>query len=164
MTEKFPCVCERGLDEMFRKRHPCLVAIEAVSNYILLEKFTEDRTAETWRKELDQVTKDFLVTIGQVTSDLCGAIRSLANEYEVAHSPDIFHGQYELSKATSGALSSQERAAEKSFNEAEEKVKKLSKRPLKRVLDEKKKQEEELKVAIESREILKARYEKKETS
>ena len=42
-----------GLDEMFRGRHPCLVAIEVVSNYILLEKFTEDRTADTWKKELE---------------------------------------------------------------------------------------------------------------
>ena len=46
------------LDEMFRKRQPCLVAIEAVSNYILFEKFTEDRTAETWKKELEKALKD----------------------------------------------------------------------------------------------------------
>jgi hypothetical protein len=31
-----------GLDEMFRGRRPCLVAIDVVSNYILIEKFTED--------------------------------------------------------------------------------------------------------------------------
>ena len=32
-----------GLDELFRGRRPCLVAIEVVSNYIRLEKFTEER-------------------------------------------------------------------------------------------------------------------------
>ena len=78
------------LDEMFRKKQPCLVAIEAMSNYILLEKFTEDRTAETWRKELENAIEDLPVTVGQITSDLCGTIRSLANEYGATHSPDIF--------------------------------------------------------------------------
>lgn len=42
-----------GLDEMFRGRRPCLVGIELVSNYILIEKFTDDRKAETWKKEIE---------------------------------------------------------------------------------------------------------------
>src|SRR5580658_7538679 len=62
-----------GLDEMFRGRRPCLVAIEVVSNYILLEKFTEDRTADTWKKELEPRLKELNITLGQVVSDLCGA-------------------------------------------------------------------------------------------
>lgn len=39
-----------GLDELFRGRYPCLVAIEVVSGFILLEKFIKDRKAETWTK------------------------------------------------------------------------------------------------------------------
>lgn len=149
------------LDEMFRKRQPCLVAIEAVSNYILLEKFTEDRTAKTWKKELESAIEHFPITIGQVTSDLCGAIRSLANDYGATHSPDIFHGQYELSKATAGALNSQERAAEKAFNEAEEDIRKLANKPRRLALEEKKKQQEEQEIAVRRRDILKARYEER---
>jgi hypothetical protein len=145
------------LDEMFRKKQPCLVAIEAVSNYILLEKFTENRTTETWRKELESAIENFPVTIGQITSDLCGAIRSLAGEYGANHSPDIFHGQYEISKATSGALNSQERASENAFNEAEENVKKIASKPRRIVLEDKKKQQEEQEDAAKRRDILKAR-------
>lgn len=61
-----------GMDEMFKKRRPCLVAIEVVSNYILLEKFTEDRKADTWKKELESRLIALNVTINQVVSDLCG--------------------------------------------------------------------------------------------
>jgi len=149
------------LDEMFRKRKPCLVAIEAVSNYILLEKFTEDRTSATWKKELEDVTKELPITIGQVTSDLCGAIRSLAKEYGANHSPDIFHGQYEISKATSGALNSQERAAERALNEAEENVKKITNKPCRIILEEKQKQQEDQEMVVISRDILKIRYEER---
>ena len=110
------------LDELFRKGQPCLVAIEAVSGYILLEKFTEDRKAATWKKELEESIKGLPIKIGGVTSDLCGAIRSVTKEFEAAHSPDLFHGQYEISKATSAALSSQERAAEKALQEIEAQI------------------------------------------
>src|SRR3989339_373956 len=149
------------LDEMFRKRMPCLVAIEAISNYILLEKFTEDRKAETWKRELDNATKEMPVTIGQVGSDLCGALRSLANSYNATHSPDLFHGQYEISKATGGALSSQERAAEKALNEAEENLKQMISRPIRISIEQKKQQKETQEEAKKERDLLKAEYEVK---
>lgn len=59
------------LDEMFKKRLPCLVAVEAVSNYILLEKFTEDRTEETWSRELQPRLDVLNIELGQVRG-LCG--------------------------------------------------------------------------------------------
>ena len=61
-----------GLDEMFRGRRPCLVAIEVVSNYIILEKFTEDRTAATWKKEMDNRMGGFSIEVGQVVSSNSG--------------------------------------------------------------------------------------------
>lgn len=149
------------LDEMFRKRRPCLVAIEAISNYILLEKFTEDRTAETWKKELENVIKDFPVKVGQIVSDLCGAIRSLAKSYDAKHSPDIFHGQYEISKATTGAMSSQEKAAEKSLEEAEEYLKKITNKAPLLNIEKKKKQEQNQEEASKIRDILRVKYEEK---
>lgn len=149
------------LDEMFRKRKPCLVAIEAVSNYILIEKFTEDRKAETWKKELENATKEFPVTIGQVVSDLCGAIRSAANSLGAEHSPDLFHGQYEISKATSGVLSSQERSAENSLKEAEEKLKKALGKPRSIIKETRKEQKQEQKETKKKRDFLKAKYEER---
>jgi Family of unknown function (DUF6399) len=117
-----------GLDEMFRGRHPCLVAIEVVSNFILLEKFTEDRKAETWKQEINTRLEGLPIEIGQVVSDLCGAITAYTKDIGAQHSPDLFHGQYELSKATSAPLASQERAFEKKMNEADAEVKKAIKK------------------------------------
>ena len=113
-----------GLDEMFRGRHPCLVAIEVVSGFILLEKFTEDRKAETWTKELKPRLEEMNVELAQVVSDLCGGIRSSAKELGAKHIPELFHSQYEISKATAAPLSAQEREFEKAVVEADVKVKK----------------------------------------
>ena len=113
-----------GLDELFRGRHPCLVAIEVVSGFILLEKFTENRTAETWSKELRPRLDGLNIELGQVVSDLCGGIRASTKQLGATHIPEIFHAQYEISKATAGTLASQQRESEKLVSEAEEKVKK----------------------------------------
>jgi len=113
-----------GLDELFRGRHPCLVAIDVVSNFILLEKFTEDRTAATWSKELKPRLDSLNVELDQVVSDLCGGIRACTKELGAKHIPELFHAQQEITKATAGALASQEREFEKALDEAEEKLKK----------------------------------------
>lgn len=119
-----------GLDELFRGRRPCLVAIEVVSNYILLEKFTEDRTADTWRKELEPRLNEVNVELGQVVSDLCGAIRAVTKDLGAEHISELFHAQYEISKATSASLASQEKHAENAFKEAEENIKKIEEKPI----------------------------------
>jgi len=112
-----------ALDEMYRGRHPCLVAIEVVSGFILLEKFTEDRTKATWSKELTPRLNELNVELGQVVSDLCGGIRSYANEAGAKHIPELFHAQHEISKATSAPLAAQEREFENALAEASEKLK-----------------------------------------
>lgn len=117
-----------ALDEMFRGRQPCLVAIEVVSNFILLEKFTEDRKAETWTREINARLSGVKVVIDQVVSDLGTGITACAKELGAQHSPDLFHGQYELSKAISGALAIQKRSFEKDLKEAEKKVQKAIER------------------------------------
>lgn len=50
------------------------------------------------------------IEVGQVVSDLCGALTSYTKDISAQHSPDLFHGQHELTKATAAPLSSQERA------------------------------------------------------
>ena len=47
-----------GLDEMFRGRSPCLVAIEVVSGFILLEKFTRIGKQKLGPKSLSHVLKN----------------------------------------------------------------------------------------------------------
>jgi hypothetical protein len=113
-----------ALDEMFRGRQPCLVAIEVVSNFILLEKFTRDRKAETWKQEINTRLSGLKVEIDQVVSDLGTGITACTKELGANHSPDLFHGQYELSKAVSGALATQKRSFDKELKEAEERVQK----------------------------------------
>jgi len=154
-----------GLDEMFRGRRPCLVAIEVVSNYILLEKFTEDRTADTWKKELEPRLSELNIELGQVVSDLCGAIRAVTKDLGAKHISELFHAQREISKATSAPLASQERSAEKDLIEAEENIKKIQEKPLRLGKEDSKKQQigkqNEIEKAINARDNLKVEFAKK---
>jgi len=115
MASKRITVCE---DETF---HPetCLVAIEPVSNFILLEEYAEGRDAATWTAALNQALLGLPVRVIQSTSDegkgLLGHVRSGLGAH---HSPDIFHVQQELSRATSIVLAAQVRRAEKAATEA----------------------------------------------
>jgi Family of unknown function (DUF6399) len=148
-----------GLDEMFRGGRPCLVAIEVVSNYILIEKFTENRTAETWNKEMKGRLEGLNITIEQVVSDLCGAIRACTKEFKAVHIPELFHAQYEISKATSASLASQARAVEKALNEISEKGQRLFQKPRKLIREERRQQELEIEAAIKHKEELKSECE-----
>lgn len=150
-----------GLDEMFRGRLPCLVAMEAVSNYIFLEKFTKDRTAETWKIELENRIKGLNFKIGTVVSDLCGALTCLTKSIGATHSPDLFHGQHEISKATSASLASHERAAKKALDKAEEDLKKLVLQPHRIIKEESRKQKEDMTTLEKKCNDLKIEHEKK---
>jgi hypothetical protein len=150
-----------GLDEMFRGKRPCLVAMDVVSNYILLEKFTEDRTANTWKKELEPRLQNLNIEVGQVVSDLCGAIRAVTRELGAEHISELFHAQYEISKATSTALSSQERAAERVLNDSEDKLQKLKDKPRRLKMEERNEQLIELEEAENLRDSLKPEYEQR---
>lgn len=55
-------------DETYHHK-PCLVAMEPVSNFILLEKYGEKRDAATWNAALDEVLADLPVKVIQSTSD-----------------------------------------------------------------------------------------------
>src|SRR4030042_1322258 len=101
-------LCE---DETF---HPqiCLVAIEPVSNFILVEQYQPQRDAETWQQCASARLAALPVTVCQVTSDAAKAIIAHTEAYLGAHhSPDLFHVQYDTVRATSAALASQTQAA-----------------------------------------------------
>ncbi len=120
MAPKRISICE---DETF---HPetCLVAIEPVSGFILVEKYAEHRDAETWNKAIKQATEGLAVGVIQSCSDeATGILRHVREELGAHHSPDLFHPQQELHKATSLALESR-------VSEASQEVEQASKRVL----------------------------------
>jgi hypothetical protein len=111
-------------DEVFHER-PCLVAIEPVSGYILLERYADNRKGETWTKAMKEAIGEKPIKIIQSTSDEGRGICShIANGLGAHHAPDVFHVQYEVSKAMSGALASKVRQAEKGVAMAEKEVNK----------------------------------------
>ena len=98
-------------DETF---HPqtCLVAIEPVSNFILVECYAARRDAATWTQQVQALCQALPVQVQQVVSDEAKALKRHAQqELGVTHSPDLFHLQHEVCGALAAALAAQERAA-----------------------------------------------------
>jgi hypothetical protein len=112
-------LCE---DETF---HPqiCLVAIEPVSNFILVEQYQPQRDTETWNQCTAARLAGLPVTVCQVTSDAAKAIIAHAETCLGAHhSPDLFHVQYDTVRATSAALVSQTAAAVRELEKSQQKT------------------------------------------
>jgi hypothetical protein len=109
MSPREITVCQ---DETF---HPqtCLVAMEPLSNFILLEEYAANRTSETWGACMRDATQDMAVTIVQSTSD---EGRSLVKHCRVGlgahHSPDLFHIQKDVSHAFGGKTNGAVKRAE----------------------------------------------------
>lgn len=119
MTPKQITVCE---DETF---HPeiCLVGIEPVSNYILLEKYVSNRKSDEWSKAMKEATSGLQVEIIQSTSDQgTGIVSHVKNDLGAHHSPDLFHVDNELVKATGAVLASRKRQAARQVEEATQHV------------------------------------------
>jgi len=114
MPPKPITVCE---DETF---HPqtCLVAIEPASNFILLERYVERRDAETWNTAMEEALQGLPVQVMQSTSDQGKALLRHARDAEAHHSPDLFHPQHDLSKATALALARRVRQAAEDYEKA----------------------------------------------
>jgi len=111
-------------DETF---HPeiCLVAIEPVSNYIVLEAYAPDRTAETWTVNMEASMNGLPVEIIQGTSDEAKALcHHIKNDLGAHQSPDVFHVQHTTCKAMTAPLARQICTAEKAVDEAQKRVKK----------------------------------------
>jgi hypothetical protein len=99
----------------------CLVAIEPVSNYILLEHTAEARDHDPWSERMRGVLQDLQCNVIQSTSDEAPGLLAYVEQHLGAHhSPDIFHVQHELSKAVAAPMAAKQRAAEKAVATAEE--------------------------------------------
>jgi len=99
-------------DETFHHK-PCLVAMEPVSNFILLEEYGEKRDAKSWNTMLGKALNDLPVKIIQSTSDEArGIVNHVEESLGAHHSPDIFHVQQDISKGTSAAMAAKVRSAQ----------------------------------------------------
>ena len=114
-TKKKISIC---LDETF---HPniCLVAMEPVSNFILLEKYDDKRDAKAWSKAMQEATGDLSIEIIQATGDQgAGLMKYVEKELGAPHSSDLFHVQQDLTRATSAPLRSKVRQAETAYQDS----------------------------------------------
>jgi len=113
-------------DETFHHGQVCLVAIEPVSNFILVEQYAKDRSASSWDEAMARGLEGLPVRVFQSTSDEASALLHHAGASLGAHhSPDLFHPQQDISRATSLALERQAQAAEQTADEASDEMDRL---------------------------------------
>jgi hypothetical protein len=107
-------------DENFHGQQACLVAVEPDSNFLLLEAYHPGRDSDTWTAALKQALQGLSVEVVQVTSDQAKGLVACARDgLEAQHTPDLFHGQRDLSKATSLPLERQTQTAQKALEQAQ---------------------------------------------
>ena len=119
MPEKNISLCQ---DETF---HPdiCLVAIEPVSNFIVLEEYSEKRDAAAWSAAMEPALSGLPVHVKQVTSDEgSGLVKYIEQVLGAHHSSDLFHAQQEITRATSASLNAKVRKAETAYQDNKDKL------------------------------------------
>jgi hypothetical protein len=105
--------------------HPevCLVGIEPVSNFIVLEQYAQGRSAADWDRALEQALSGLSVTVEQVASDqAAGLCQHITRSLGAHQSPDLFHIQQEISRATAAPLAARIRQAEQALAKADKAV------------------------------------------
>jgi len=105
--------------------HPevCLVGIEPVSNFIVLEQYAQGRGAAHWDQALEQSLSGLKVTVEQVGSDQAkGLCQHIQRSLGAHQSPDLFHIHQEIGRATAAPLASRIRQAEQNVEKAAEGV------------------------------------------
>jgi hypothetical protein len=104
----------------------CLVGVEPVSNYIVLEQAAEARDHDTWQACMEQALAGLNCKVIQSTSDEAPGLLAYVEPHLGAHhSPDLFHGQHELSKAVAAPMAAKQRAADKAVVKAAETLKRV---------------------------------------
>jgi hypothetical protein len=92
-------------DETFHDSGMCLVAIEAASDMILLETCSEKRDGATWTQQVDDALAGLPVRVVEVVADEAKGLIAHARDGLGCHfSPDLFHPQHDVSKATARPL------------------------------------------------------------
>lgn len=104
----------------------CLIGIEPVSNYIVLEQAALARDQATWHAHMEQALAGLNCRGMQSTSDEApGLLAYVEHHLGAHHSPDLFHVQHELSKAVAAPMAVKQRAAYKAVAKAEEALKRV---------------------------------------
>ncbi len=99
----------------------CLVGIEPVSNYILLEQLAQARDQDTWNELMEPALAGLGCQVIQSTSDEApGLLAYVEHHLGAHHSPDLFHVQHELGKAVCAPMAAKERATHKALERAQE--------------------------------------------
>jgi hypothetical protein len=107
----------------------CLVGIEPVSNYIVLEQAAQARDHDTWQAHMEPALAGLNCRVIQSTSDEAPGLLAYVEQHLGAHhSPDLFHVQHELSKAVAAPLAVKQRAAAKAVVQAEETLHRVQER------------------------------------
>jgi hypothetical protein len=112
-------LCE---DETF---HPqtCLVALEPVSNFLLLEQYAQRRDAATWTAATSKALEGLPVSVRQALGDEAKGLLAHARDgLGVPHGPDLFHVQQELCKATAAVLAAHVRRARQAVADAQARI------------------------------------------
>jgi hypothetical protein len=101
----------------------CLVGMEPVSNFIILEQLAQRRDHTMWNELMAPALAQLNCQVIQSTSDEApGLLAYVEHHLEAHHSPDVFHVQHELSKAVSAPMATKERADHKAATEAREQL------------------------------------------
>jgi Family of unknown function (DUF6399) len=123
MTHKDISLC---LDENFHGPHVCLVGIEPVSDFILVETYRDQRDSVTWAQAIREGNAGLDVTTVAFTSDQAsGLIRCAHSEFSVAYHPDLLHLQYDLAKPILLPLARPIHQAEKELAKAQQRSQQL---------------------------------------
>jgi hypothetical protein len=86
-------------DENFHGPHICLVAIEPVSNFIVVEAYADRRDSVTWANAIRAGLDGLPVALVCLTSDQAPGLTCCAEkEFAVQHQPDLLHLQCNLGK------------------------------------------------------------------
>jgi len=96
MERKRITVCE---DETFLSEDICLVAMEPVSGFMLIESYADRRDTKTWNAAMAEGIKGLNVEVIQSTADEAPALSRHARDMNAVHSPDLFHVQNEVNRA-----------------------------------------------------------------
>jgi hypothetical protein len=108
-------------DEHFHSSLPCLVAVEPVSNFLVVETYRERRDGQTWKEALDEGLRGLPVQVIQITSDQAkGLLRCARDGFTAAHSPDVFHLQRDVSRPLLLPLARPVQQAHKEVDKAKE--------------------------------------------
>lgn len=113
-------------DENFHGPHICLVAIEPVSNFIVVETYAPQRDSVTWAAAIKTGLDGLPVHLVCLTSDQAsGLVCCAQTQLEVQHHPDLMHLQCNLGKPILLPLARPISQAEKDLETLKEKEQRL---------------------------------------